>query len=97
MTRHPKPPPMDELTYAQHQGWACCWCGTSLWTAVGGISVGRSPGPNGTSIEVYACSRLCPQRPTTQTPARPDPRAQQGRAGSTASHRRQPSTTGGIT
>ncbi|MGW5409042.1 hypothetical protein [Streptomyces spiralis] len=68
--RRPKPPPMDELTYAQYQGWACCWCGTSLWTPEGGLSVGRSQGPHSTSIEVYACSRLCPQRPD-KTPARP--------------------------
>lgn len=48
-------PTADELTYAQHQGWACVCCGKSLWTAAGGVSVGRSQGANGFSIEVYAC------------------------------------------
>lgn len=48
-------PDAEQLTYAQHQGWACVFCGKSLWTAVGGVSVGRAQGANGFSIEVYAC------------------------------------------
>lgn len=63
MTSQPVPPPADELTYRQHQGWACCWCGASLWTPTGGVSVGRARSTAGWSIEVYACSQQCPQRP----------------------------------
>lgn len=48
-------PSADELTRPQHQGWACVWCGASLWTAQGGVSVGRAQVTDGTSIEVYTC------------------------------------------
>lgn len=48
-------PNVEHLTYAQHQGWACVLCGKSLWTAAGGVSVGRAQGARGFSIEVYAC------------------------------------------
>lgn len=58
---------MDELTFAQFQGWACCWCGTSLWNAIGGVSAGRSQGRQGASIEAYACSQQCPKQPTPET------------------------------
>jgi hypothetical protein len=58
----PPLPNADDLTYAQHQGWACCWCHASLWTVRGGISVGRARGANG-SIEVYACFTCTHGRP----------------------------------
>lgn len=48
-------PAAEALTFRQHQGWACCWCGRSLWSAPGGVSAGRAQGANGFSIEVYAC------------------------------------------
>ena len=48
-------PAAELLTFRQHQGWACCWCGRSLWSAPGGVSAGRAQGANGFSIEVYAC------------------------------------------
>lgn len=48
-------PSADDLTYAQYQGWACVWCCASLWTARGGVPVGRARSEDGSSIEVYAC------------------------------------------
>jgi hypothetical protein len=70
VTWQPKPPPATELTRAQYDGYACCWCGTSLWQ--GAISVGRARGSIGAhvlDVEVYACSKRCPKRPR-----RPHPR-----------------------
>lgn len=58
-------PAAEELTFRQHQGWACVWCGKSLWTEQGGVSVGRAQGENGFSIEVYACPDCAPARPST--------------------------------
>ncbi|WP_254878590.1 hypothetical protein [Streptomyces sp. NA04227] len=63
MTARLKLPSADDLTYAQHQGWACCLCGKSLWTKVGGVSVGRARGGVGAhsfDIEVYACPDCAP-------------------------------------
>ncbi|PNG21406.1 hypothetical protein [Streptomyces cahuitamycinicus] len=68
----PQPPAATELTRAQHDGWACCWCGKSLMS--GGVSAGISRGRMGAhalDIEVYAC-RACT---STQTPAPSDGRA----------------------
>lgn len=48
-------PSADDLTYRQHQGWACVWCEASLWTTHGGVSAGRAYGADGSSIEVYQC------------------------------------------
>lgn len=50
-------PPVRALTRAQHDGWACCWCGRSLFRC-GGISAGIARGHMGAhvlDIEVYAC------------------------------------------
>ncbi|MFF3928547.1 hypothetical protein [Streptomyces hirsutus] len=55
MTGRPCLPSADDLTYPQHQGWACVWCGASLRTERGGVSAGRARGAHGFSIEVYAC------------------------------------------
>jgi hypothetical protein len=63
--RRPKPPPVTELTKAQHDGWACCWCGMSLLKQ-GGRSAGRAEGSAGAhdlSVEVYECGPRCPERP----------------------------------
>jgi hypothetical protein len=61
MSPRPKIPPADELTYAQHQGWACVYCGASLMQ--GGVSVGRAfaqlQGVHTLDIEVYACKVPC--------------------------------------
>ena len=65
----PQPPTANGLTYAQRQGWACCWCGTSLWTPAGGVSAGIARGRSGAhvlDIEVSACSLDCPKRPTPE-------------------------------
>ncbi|MEV6536711.1 hypothetical protein AB0M86_45385 [Streptomyces sp. NPDC051639] len=64
MSPRPKIPPADKLTYAQHQGWACVYCGARLRD---GVSVGRafaqlSEG-HALDIEVYACKAPC-IRPT---------------------------------
>jgi hypothetical protein len=60
MSPRPKIPPADELTYAQHQGWACVFCGAALPDAV---SVGRAfaqlGGVHTLDIEVYACKVPC--------------------------------------
>jgi hypothetical protein len=70
MTLRPKPPAATELTRAQYDGWACCWCGKSL-SQRGGVSVGRARGNSGAyvlDVEVYACSYRCPQRPAGRAP-----------------------------
>ncbi|MBU5946826.1 hypothetical protein ACPCAJ_02290 [Streptomyces griseoincarnatus] len=54
MTARPLPS-ADDLTGPQYQGWACVWCGASLWTERGGVSAGRARASDGSSIEVYAC------------------------------------------
>ncbi|MEU9136933.1 hypothetical protein AB0D33_13345 [Streptomyces sp. NPDC048404] len=61
MSPRPTIPPADTLTYAQHQGWACIYCGASLQD--GAVSVGRafaqlSEG-HALDIEVYACKVPC--------------------------------------
>ncbi|WPP30055.1 hypothetical protein [Streptomyces sp. CL7] len=48
-------PSLDDLTRPQMQGWACIWCGASLHTAQGGMSIGRAVDSTGYSVEVYAC------------------------------------------
>lgn len=70
MTRKFELPRAEELTNPQHQGWACCWCGRSLWTDRGGVSAGRAQGANGFSIEVYACpdGEGCSVLRTPETP-----------------------------
>ncbi|MFD6324176.1 hypothetical protein ACFWOL_15200 [Streptomyces sp. NPDC058442] len=80
MTSHPQLPSADDLTYAQHQGWACVWCGASLYTDRGGVSAGRAQGAHGFSIEVYACPGLCNSH---RLPARPNPREHRGAGGGT--------------
>ncbi|MFD7994561.1 hypothetical protein [Streptomyces mexicanus] len=57
-----------QITYAQHQGWACVLCGASLWTAEGGVSLGHASigdGPRAYTIEVYACPRCASATETT--------------------------------
>lgn len=98
MSKQPEPPPATELNYTQYSGRACCWCGKSLLDVTGVKSAGIARGSSGVhvlDIEVYACPD-CAAAPS-QTPVRPVPRAQLGRAGSIASTQRRPSTTGGIT
>jgi hypothetical protein len=60
MSPRPKIPPADELTYAQHQGWACVYCGATLRD---GVSVGRAfakiAEAHTLDIEVYACKVPC--------------------------------------
>lgn len=65
MTWQPKPPPATELTRAQYDGWACCWCGQSLLQK-GGRPAGRAQGRAGAhdlSVDVYECGPRCPKRP----------------------------------
>ena len=64
MTRRPLPS-APSLTYAQHQGWACVWCGKRLWR--GAVSAGIARGRVGAvvlDVEVYACPR-CAEPPET--------------------------------
>ena len=64
MTWQPTPPPVDELTRAQFDGWRCCWCHADLMG--GARSAGRAQGSSGAydlSIEVYECGPRCPERP----------------------------------
>lgn len=64
----PEPPPVRQLTKAQYDGWACCWCGKSLLDC-GGTSVGVSRGQQGAvvlDIEVYACPS-CAVAPRVKT------------------------------
>ena len=51
-----KLPPATQLTGAQYNGWACCWCGTVLKNDA--VPAGRAQGRIGAhdmSIDVYAC------------------------------------------
>lgn len=55
----PEPPPVRNLSRAQCDGWACCWCGKSLLDAKGTVLAGISRGSSGVhvlDIEVYACA-----------------------------------------
>lgn len=66
MNVRPEPPPVDRLTRAQYSGWACVWCGETLWH--GAASAGISRGYSGTYAldnEVYECSPPCGKRPAT--------------------------------
>ena len=68
MTRRPLPP-VQELTRAQFDGWACVWCRTPLWK--GATSAGRARGRMGDhvlDIEVYACP-VCGPTPTISSPS----------------------------
>jgi hypothetical protein len=56
MSHLPTPPSVFDLTRAQVDGHACCFCSTDIWH--GAVSAGRAPGRSGAhdlSIEVYAC------------------------------------------
>lgn len=58
MTRQPDPPPVEKLTRAQYDGWACCWCGRGLLDVRGAVSAGIARGSVGAvvlDIEVFAC------------------------------------------
>lgn len=50
------PPPTADLSYEQHAGRACCWCGKTLSgrAVSAGISRGRI-GAHVLDTEVYAC------------------------------------------
>lgn len=53
----PDPPPVGDLSKAQYDGWACCWCGSSL-LSVKAVPAGVSRGSSGVhvlDIEVWAC------------------------------------------
>ena len=64
MTWTPKPPPATDLTRAQYDGWACCWCGGSLWEGARSAGVARgSVGAHVLDIEVYECGPRCRARP----------------------------------
>lgn len=67
----PEPPPVRELSKAQYDGWACCWCGKGLLDAKGTVSAGISRGSSGVhvlDIEVYACAgcTVAPERSNPQ-------------------------------
>lgn len=56
-----KLPPAARLTRAQHSGWACVFCHTTL--GEGAVSAGRAEGHEGAhdlSVEVYACPTCAP-------------------------------------
>ncbi|MGW2379323.1 hypothetical protein [Streptomyces sp. NPDC001658] len=64
MTGRPEPPPVDQLSRAQFDGWACCWCGTRLWSGARSAGIARgSSGAHVLDIEVYECGPRCPERP----------------------------------
>ncbi|GAA1008508.1 hypothetical protein ACFQWA_11825 [Streptomyces thermogriseus] len=88
----PEPPSALDLTYAQHAGWACCWCGKSL-LGCGGVEVGIARGSLGVhvlDVQVYACPD-CASRPPSQAPAPAGERKDPGRGGATPAHAtRQP-------
>lgn len=60
-------PAANALTKAQHDGWACVWCGKKLGrgAASAGITRGRA-GAHILDIEVYACPD-CTETPTGDT------------------------------
>ncbi|MBC2903540.1 hypothetical protein [Streptomyces cupreus] len=79
MTWKPKPPPVDQLNYAQHSGWRCCWCNKSLMG--GARSAGISRGSSGVhvlDIEVYECGPRCPKRPRPPRRRPPKKDSQEG-------------------
>lgn len=61
---------MLALTKAQHDGWACVWCGMPLRknAVSAGIARGRM-GAHDLSVEVYACPVCAEGIP--QAPIRP--------------------------
>ncbi len=66
MTQAPEPPPVERLSKAQYDGWACCWCGKSLLHDSGAVSAGIARGNSGVhvlDVEVFACGAACPQGP----------------------------------
>jgi len=61
----PEPPPVSQLSKAQYDGWACCWCGKDIWS--GAVSAGIARGRQGAvvlDVEVYACAS-CAVAPET--------------------------------
>jgi len=73
VTWTPTPPPVSELSKAQYDGWACCWCGKDLLGVRGTVSAGIARGLSGVhvlDIEVWACGPKCPQRPRRPRPGR---------------------------
>lgn len=55
----PEPPPVRQLSKAQYDGWACCWCGKGLLDEKGAAPAGISRGRQGAvvlDIQVYACA-----------------------------------------
>ncbi|MFJ8057361.1 hypothetical protein [Streptomyces sp. NPDC096142] len=66
MSQAPEPPPVEQLSRAQYDGWACCWCGKSLLHGSGVVSAGIARGNSGVhvlDVEVFACGPACPRRP----------------------------------
>ena len=65
MTARPAPPSARDLSRAQYDGWACCWCATSL-LHIRARSAGIARGTVGAIVldtEVYECGPHCPERP----------------------------------
>lgn len=49
-------PPAGDLTRAQHDGWACVWCGIALWKGATSAGIARvRSGVHVLDVEVFAC------------------------------------------
>ena len=84
MTWKPQPPPVHQLSKAQYDGWACCWCGKALWS--GAVSAGISRGRQGAcvlDIEVHACPGCAPTPTISRPSPGPDPEERDGAVPST--------------